>query len=303
MLAIPESSDTSKTPKQGLTRLKVVILLLLVAILIATAAKGIDASIAWALVGIVLLGALVVVLPTTRDAWKDVLSIVKRANIGPVSVEFVEAVVQVADKIGAEPDKDTKKAVDAVALRMSLELKLAYIAKDLLAPVDGGKTYANIGSLEYDGYLTNEQARIATAIASLRHGDLDGLAPSDRDRFLKAARELVGSVRAVVLHHWIEKQLQRQGWQYELVRRNGRQDDFVASKDGRSVRIASVVVNRLDQVQGARERLEPSAGASPGVSKRLIVVPATRHLTSDAEGANPRAVTMTDFKTALGAAP
>jgi hypothetical protein len=214
-----------------------------------------------------------VVLLVIRPA--DIRSLA--TNLRSVKTPFVEAEFGAA-ALDAPPeetektpdDPDAAASRDILDLRRKLEAKLAYIVKHLLGE------YATVGSLGYDGYLTDDESAVATRILTLRDEDLQAWSPVERDRFLTAADGVVGGIRGSVHRAMVCKRLEENGWLVDddsLPASLGRRPDLQATKDGRVYRIVPVFTTTQDSklLPRARERL--AAAEAPEPERRVVVVP------------------------------
>jgi hypothetical protein len=117
-----------------------------------------------------------------------------------------------------------------------LEAKLAYVSKHLLAekntesreetavnlerrarPIKSRKpryttTYVTIGSLNYDGFLSQEQARTASRILTLSEDEFARLGEDTAKAFFDHASVFVRSFRIIVLEGLVRKTLQDKSW-------------------------------------------------------------------------------------------
>jgi hypothetical protein len=97
--------------------------------------------------------------------------------------------------VRGEDEKDVVDE-DLIGMRLTLERKLTWLCKHLLDS-DGIPAVATVGSLEYDGYLTMEQARLASRILALEAGGSSGR-PEEVAEFRASAEQVVSTIRAVV---------------------------------------------------------------------------------------------------------
>lgn len=176
----------------------------------------------------VVFGLIIVALIILFAREEHVERVLKRLG----KVEFSAAGV----KIGAEAVANSSAAIsdlgdqetdsvnaDLVDIRLKLDHKLAYIAKYLLADYyeDESKptltgwdldpewrpAYVNVGSLEYDGYLTKEEAATALYVQNLSGFDLKQMPEDERREFLSNAAELVRNIRAKVFRGQVRRAL------------------------------------------------------------------------------------------------
>lgn len=167
---------------------------------------------------LVLAAVLVAVSP--KD-WRDLVTRLKKAKLGPVDLEFDEIVKEAKEAARSAPssegDPDSESGVgeeatpdDLLTLRLKLEAKMAYIAKCLLGDEDEGRTtFVTVGSLHYDGLLTDQEAHTATRVLTFRDEDLATIPARVRTEFLRAADQVVTNLRAAVFFGVVRRTLER----------------------------------------------------------------------------------------------
>jgi hypothetical protein len=201
----------------------------------------------WPALALVLIGALVAFVP--RQAWVQFLGRVESANVGPVGIGLQREAGRAAAN---SPERDTsegaKKAEigeikNVYDLRLRLEWKLTYVAKHLLNSGPDNATFLTIGSLQFDGYLTETDARTAIGILNTRQEELEAMPGASQERFLEEAGEFVDSVRARIFWGQVKRRLEgRDGGEdifVGLAQSRGRRDDLLAATPAGSVRVAS----------------------------------------------------------------
>jgi hypothetical protein len=224
------------------------------------------------------------------DLFQHVVTTYKRAELARGRQE--------AAVLGDAPDDSVegreKAASDATALRLLLESKLTWVCKHLLAGPDTF-TYATIGSLNYDGYLQDNEARVASQILSLDPMSVGKAEHEELADFLQGAEPIVANFRASVFDGFARKELATAGWTVEdFDQAAGYRPHFIAAKDGRRVRVAA----RLVTTSGSRicerevERLagSKSKGDGPQVDMRAVVIPDMSQMPSSAVTDDPRVV-------------
>jgi hypothetical protein len=189
------------------------------------------------------------------------------------------------------------ETVDIVALRLKLERKLTWLCKQLLA-VDGVPTFATVGSLQYDGYLKAEQARIATRVLALDAGR----SAAERATFLDDAERVVAMFRAIVFDAHVRKALRADGWTIrDWEQPPGHRPDVLAQSDGRTFRIAPRLAtsNESSIVAACVKRLSRSRDEPEPAQRRIVVVPDTSQAPQDGPDADPRVVRLAALPRAL----
>jgi hypothetical protein len=192
-----------------------------------------------------------------------------------------------------------KTSSDATALRLRLESKLAWVCKHLLAGPDT-ITYATIGSLNYDGYLQDNEARIASQILAL---DPMSIAKGEHEEladFLQGAEPIVTNFRGSVFDGFARKELAAAGWTVDdFDQPAGYRSHFVAEKDGHRLRVAArLVTSRESQIcEREVQRLErsKSQGDGPHVDARAVVIPDASEMPTGPVTDDPRVVKLGDL--------
>ena len=179
------------------------------------------------LAALVLLAATLVLTVGPKQAGFLARS-VSRVELMGASVEFGRAVenaeAAARQTAGDEPDSEADPAratYDVVELRLALERKLAYVAKELLADPCGDHThptFVTVGSLGYDRLITDAQARTLSRLQTLSDQELRQQDGAAVEAFLANAARVVGRLRATVFRNLVARELRAGGW----VRRRGR---------------------------------------------------------------------------------
>lgn len=237
----------------------------------------------------VILAAAFVVFVILARAWEGKLpSELSRdgAKWDAVSSETVEDARDAADlkvstpgdKVETFDDSEGEGVVsDVLTLRLKLEAKMAFISKSLLRPLGcEHATVATIGSLNYDGFLTDEEARVASQILTLRDEELDTLDSGVRRGLLRNADKVVRNLRASVFHGLVRVTLKRNKWNVtELSLGRERRPDLLASKDGESYRIAVrfAMADESELPNKALARLAQSRDQVPESALDIVVIP------------------------------
>jgi hypothetical protein len=268
------------------------------------ATQGLSTSEAWTVVGLVALAAAAATSRTTfARRLGDRLS---KISIGPVAIELLKKVEAVAAKspgeaIAGQPNTPSGDVID---LQLKLERKLAYIAKHMLTE-KGHASYVTIGSLAYDGYLRDDQARTASLLMRLRQDDLASLSGSEHKEFLEAADTLVAGIRATVFRGMVHKDLEGDGWFVRDLKLEEGQSrpDYGAKKDDVDYRIVPVFATDTDSrlLKAARARLHGSA-LKDDFAACVVVLPSNTRAFPEGEG-DPRVVRLDELAQFLEAKP
>jgi len=257
-----------------------------------------------------LVGVVVAVVP--GRVWRELLANVENAQFGPISIDLrrdaERAASQAAERDTAEgvDGQDRGEAEDMFELRMRLESKLAYVAKHLLAS-GGNATFLTIGSLEFDGYLTKEEARTAVGILSVRQEELEGLSAQARKEFLSEAGRFVASVRASVFWGQVKRRLKGSDRREDRsllmheISSTGRRHDLVAGQADRLYRVAPAFALDGDSriLANVITRLKKE-GAAAVDERQLIVIPdISKEEEASAGDGRPRVVKLAGLREAL----
>lgn len=213
---------------------------------------------------------------------------VKSVSLGPTAIElelFERASLSASldsEEIIRDSEDATEYSQTLYDLKLRLEAKLTYVAKHVLAPdpYEPGNvpTFLTIGSLKTDGYLTDEQAKLAYQILELRESEFRNTTAEDREIILAGANKFVGNVRAEIFASQVLKGFVAQGW--DMTRRvypvtSGRRDLRVGATN-------TEVVHHVIPIFTANMKARLAHRATAGVEKRskarsngkaLIVVP------------------------------
>jgi hypothetical protein len=191
-----------------------------------------------------------------------------------------------------DPD-DPADTSSLVELKRSLDTKLAYLAKHVLAAVpapgvDNVPTFLNIGSLAHDKYLIDDEAEMAYEIIGMRPAEFSTLPLAKQRLFLDGAGKFVDTVRVTVFAEQVYQALRRLGYLVRRVNPHGsRQRDLTVRRDIDSVDVHHVIpvfTERRDSglFTSPRERLLTAPKAA-GQGKQFIVVPPLSNAATDDE--------------------
>lgn len=260
---------------------------------------------AWPVAALLLIGLIVLAVPT--EAWQKFLSRIEHAGIGPFNVGLrdLEKAAEKAppsdtEEVG-DTEEETKKAETVFDLRMQLEWKLAYIAKHLLR-TDEGVTFVTIGSLKFDDYLDESEARTAASIMMASEDELARLPGAERRKFIEDAQTFLDGLRTAVFWGRVKRELQ--GREDENGREDedaddltptgvegtgGRHDLLVGDTDEEARIIPILAINPGSRkIKRAIEPIEQGDLPSPTTKRQIIVTPDTS--TSKAPSSLPSGV-------------
>lgn len=192
-----------------------------------------------------------------------------------------------------DDDEDADEGTaELLGLRLSVEMKLAWICKHLLAGPHTA-TYATIGSLRYDRFLTEDQALLLTRVMVGRPPSRDA---RENRAFADQAQRTVRTLRLIVFQEVVRRRLREDGWTVEALT-PARSSDFLATKGKLTFRVAPRIITR----DGSRVREQTAARLARAtdeprpVENRLIVMPDVSAATSDPGDASPRAVKLAEL--------
>ena len=176
-----------------------------------------------------------------------------------------------AQEVGV-PDDD--RSADLLELRLRLEAKLTWLAKHLLGTPER-PAYLNIGSLRADGYLTAEQAHVATRVMTVDAAR--AAANRSPDDFEDEANSVVATIRAIVFDAYAQRLARQAGWQVDgtFDTRPGHRPDFVIRRDGRTLRISARLSTDRESIliRNTLRRLERGDDDPPDLEARFVVIP------------------------------
>ncbi len=228
----------------------------------------------------ILLATYIVFVIVIRS-WRGELA----SKLSKDSIEFPTQALDDAEAaaesvLSAEPDPaetqpDKSRVESVIALRLELEAKMTYIAKHLLSGEDCCVTYLTIGSLSQDGYLTDEEARTASWVLTLRDEELDTLPTALHEEFLRNAGKVVGSLRASVFYNLVRKMLEANGWQVEPIPTTRKRADLHATKGEEQFRIVPRFAMKKSSsiLKWEKKRLAKYAGERSKRGPTILVVP------------------------------
>lgn len=292
----------------------IAVALLVIAILVvADAGVAADAALAGTGLALVAVSLLALAL-SPLEAVARHLGRVRSLSLGALGIELADyaELAGRASEFEEADDRDGGAPETLFELRTRLEMKLAYLAKHVLAPDPGPNapqaTFLTIGSLLHDRLLTREQAAVANDILSMREHELRALSDGERSLFLAGADKFVKTVRITVFAAQVRNMLEELGWTVLQLAADGSHRDLLvqsdAESDGVQHHIAPAFTTRRDSslLKKPHSRLERAARVKLG-GRRVIVVPplsraAGRTLTGGVE-----VMTLAVLLAALGEAP
>jgi hypothetical protein len=201
---------------------------------------------------------------------------------------------------GAPPEEQDRGTADRIAapdgklteLRFRLEAKLSYIAGHM--NLESGA--ALIGSLRYDGYLTDEEAATADVLLHTSETEFARAPREDRAEFLEAAERLVDGIRASVLAGAVQKQLTRKDW--TVRRADSGKRDLLAMRDDRTALVVPVFSVSAEGELPAK--VSRRVARIEGVDRRVIVLPDNSDSPATPSD-DPAIVRLADLESALAA--
>jgi hypothetical protein len=232
-----------------------------------------SAQLGWLLVALLL----VLLVCTLRpNDVRDFVSRIQKISGGGLDIELQASNAQAAAQAARtqEPD-DSPPAATITELRFKLERKLTYMAGNVLGPiVDGRMTsrFITIGSLAYDGYLTNEEALLADTILTTSDWEFRSLPYDQQIALLRDGGKFVANVRAAIFHGYVRRELERR---YGAVQRDpataAPRDSFIVHDGDQAVRYVTVFATKADSslLRNQLARLPVQAGQTT-----RIVIPA-----------------------------
>lgn len=255
-----------------------------------------------------ILAALFLVVVVFIRAWQGQLPTkLSLKEIGyPEQAKEAVADAEQAAESAPDSERDPKReseepaASDLLELRLKLEAKMTYIAKWLLRD-DDRVPYLTIGSLRYDRLLTDEEARTATRVLTLRDEDLDPLPWAKRNEFLANADKVVTNIRAGVFFGLVRELLKKNAWTVKEIDVKSRaRPDLLATKDGESYRIVPryAMDPESEILMTALDDLKSSTAESANSEATVIVIPDRSSSRTD-EHADPAVLKLSKLKEKL----
>ena len=192
---MPTGSELSPRMDWSVRLLAVVLLGALAALTLAGVVAEAEAGFA---AGALLLAVILIAVPMSHIAS---LRSIKAFGVGAEFGRADEA-MEKAPTVGLTEEEDAPKGDDEkiIDLQLLLEAKLAYVAKNVIGFEVRGhwEGFLSIGSLQYDRYLSKDDAIAARLLLGLRPGDFRFAKKEKRDEYLSAARSLVRGIRATI---------------------------------------------------------------------------------------------------------
>jgi hypothetical protein len=227
---------------------------------------------------VVLLLVAGVLLALGPDGVRDLMARLQKISLpGVASLEFAAT---------PEAPENAKNIVD---LRLTVQAQLAYIIKHLLGE------FETIGSLRYDGLLSDEEAALLDRVMTLSETDFQLV--KDPDDFLRNAGRLSGHFIAIVFYNHVERVLRKSGWFVTHLPTGDTFNDLLVDRPGVGpFRLAPVAWHY--HFDGARERLSATKAAIPVARQRFVVVPDNDRKTSERD-LDPAIVRVADLSDVL----
>jgi len=239
----------------------------------------IDSDVAWTIAGLAVLSGLAALV--SEKGWERFIARISKASVGPVSLELVTDVRVAAGETASKDDEEGSdsrppktREPDLTAVRLRLEWKLAFVAKHLLDPDCCDPEYLNVGSLFYDKYLTEVQARTAVAILTTRDLEVTALGIEGAKQFVNDASVFVDGVRATVFWNWVKKVLDEGRWHSTVIKGTSKRMDILAGKDKVSRVTPVLALDRdSDLLRRAVKRVATDPNPPPGLWRTIVVIP------------------------------
>ena len=250
-----------------------------------------DEAGAAALCGLVAIGLLLAIV-TPAQKLEHLLAKIKSVKVGSLDIELNDYRQLAADKGQASNEEGAGHDSTMFELKGRLESRLAFLAKhhfcDATDPQHPIPAYLNIGSLEYDKYLTHAQAKVAYEILGMRQVVLRQSPSEDQKDFIEGANEFVNTFRVQVLANEVANALRVRGWQVEQAYPSKpRLRDLLVSRPGEPGPVTHHIVPlyvRSQQgasiVEEVRKRLTRD-DATKGAGQQVIVVPPGSRVVDD----------------------
>jgi hypothetical protein len=198
-------------------------------------------------------------------------------------------------------DAPVDHRIDLLDLRLMLDAKLAWVSKHLLAGPDT-PTFANVGSLAYDGYLPREQYVRLARLLAFDPGTVEAQEPEELASFARAVSQDVSNFRATVFDGYVRHVLRTEEWSVEdFEQSEDHRPDFIAAKDDRSFRVAPrLVTSRKSSIRDrAIKRLERTRDQPPVVTRRILVIPDISASPTSGPKTDPQIVKLCDLLSLL----
>lgn len=276
---IGEEKGASRLPREQRPWERILWALPFFALAFVVGVQELSSDRAWPIAALLIIGIVVAAVPKTT--WKELLSNVENAQFGPIAIAVRRDTARAAE-IAPESDKGEgvegdpgKSARSMLDLKLMLEWKLVFVAKHLLTE-NGAATFLTIGSLKFDGYLTEAEARTAIAILGTREEELNELPRPDRDIYIEEAQKFVDSVRASVFWGQVKRVLEGKEdasdaslWREDLASA-GRRHDLLAGLPSKEFRVAPAFA--VDVGSGVLKKARERVKIEPTPPERGIVV-------------------------------
>jgi hypothetical protein len=263
---------------------------------------------------VLVLGLLILLVVLAQAAKGNLPSEISNSGVKfPEALQAAEAAKRArAQVLGSERDRPSGEVVDAdrseavpksvMELRMKLEAQMAYVAKWLLRARPDSVSYATVGSLRYDGLLTEAEAEMAAHVLTLRDEELAELSPQERNEFLRDANRVVGNLRAAVFYGLVRELLTTNGLVVEDIDTpTGGRPYLLVEKDGVPYLLAPRFVmsaKKSGLFDRTRQRLRRLMRATPD-EVRVIVIPDRSRRQGNADD-DPQVMKLGELQNKLG---
>lgn len=250
---------------------------------------------ALATAALVVLGLIPVALYLVPQAdLQAALGRIKSVTIGSLGIELSDYAGLAGQAEVSEEDAG-EIGETLLDLRVGLEMKLAYLAKHVFGPQpdpDAGDVipaFITVGSLQHDGYLSKDHARIAYDILTMRSHELRSLTGPERRLFLKGAENFVKGIRSEIFTAQVKKELEDAHWRVleASPQMRLRRDLIVQSTgtDGIQHHVIPVFAMSPDSTlfEKPSERLQKQSLSKAGGSRFIVVPPLSKASGSQGE--------------------
>jgi hypothetical protein len=223
------------------------------------------------------LGALAMLLAVGYDRISE-LTLPGGASV-TLSPAWAADAVTAAHQTAAEGESP-ETAESLLALRVKLERKLTWMANHFVGPDGAVLGFLTPGSLNQDGYLTDEQMRTTMRILDAQTAS-DGSASPTLEAFLTDSGRLVANLRATATHQRAHKLLvDTYGSQFgtldEAFWHRERRSDFLVRRPGKETLRIATVFPYVQPPPGRSSFLRATAERLAGRGPAIIVVPGRR---------------------------
>lgn len=258
---------------------------------------------------LVIMVAVFLVFVVLARAWRGQLpDEISREGFkyGSVNPEAVKEASGAAEQDSNSEDRDGRDSGalpdDLLSLRLKLEAKMAYIARTLFATEECKfGTYVTIGSLKQDRFLSDEEARTASQVLTLREEELETLPPRLRNEFLRSANTVVGNLRASVFYGIVRETLKKNKWKVrEIPMKAKGRPDLRAIKGDERYRIVPrfLIAKKTKRLEKVTRRLKRRKRDTSKKEHDIVVIPDSSRTPVDPHG-EPAVMKLSELKARL----